>query len=73
MFPKARTTCTSCGAHYDIPATVEKQSVEICRACHPIYTGKAVKEARGGRVERFRKRQAAGKTSSVKASVAKKK
>lgn len=59
MFAKAKTTCSSCGAVYEIPATVEKQSVEICRSCHPIYTGKAVKEARGGRVERFRKRQAA--------------
>jgi len=30
--------------------------VEICRECHPVYTGKKQQEARGGRVERFRKR-----------------
>ena len=65
MFPKAKTTCTSCKAVYEIPSTIEKQSVEVCRMCHPVYTGKAVKEARGGRVERFRKRQAAEKKGAA--------
>ena len=79
MFQKAKTTCSSCKAVYEIPSTIEKQSVEVCRMCHPVYTGKAVKEARGGRVERFRKRQAAekkgtasAKTSSTKVAVKKK-
>lgn len=63
MFDKAVTTCQTCKAIYLIPATVEKMTVESCRACNPIYTGKKQTEARGGRVERFRKRMAAGKTN----------
>ena len=35
--------------------------MEICSKCHPVYTGKQRKEMKGGRVERFRKRMAAGK------------
>lgn len=62
MFPKAKTTCSNCGAVYLIPTTVATQSVETCRACHPVYTGKQQQEAKGGRVERFKKRAAAGKT-----------
>lgn len=61
MHAKAKTTCQTCGTVYLIPSTVPEQTVEICRNCHPIYTGKAQKDVRGGRVERFRKRMAAGK------------
>jgi large subunit ribosomal protein L31 len=61
VFKDAKTTCSTCGTVYLIPSTVKEQSVEVCRNCHPVYTGKANKEARGGRVERFRKRMAAGK------------
>ena len=62
MFPKAKTKCLSCNMVFEIPSTVEDQSVEVCRNCHPIYTGKQQKDLKGGRVERFRKRMAAGKT-----------
>ncbi|MBI1813117.1 50S ribosomal protein L31 [Candidatus Peregrinibacteria bacterium] len=61
MHEKAKTTCVSCGAVYLIPSTVKAQTVEVCRACHPIYTGKAQKDLKGGRVDRFRKRMAKGK------------
>lgn len=60
---KAKTTCSTCGAVFEIPSTTKEQSVESCRLCHPIYTGKQQKEAKGGRIERFRKRMAAGKTA----------
>jgi large subunit ribosomal protein L31 len=59
-FQEAKMTCSTCGTVYLIPSTVKEQTVEICRMCHPIYTGKAQKDVRGGRVERFRKRMAAG-------------
>ena len=61
VFKDAKTTCSTCGAIYKIPSTVKEQTVEVCRGCHPIYTGKQQKDAKGGRVERFRKRMAAGK------------
>lgn len=63
MFKDAKTTCSTCGAVYLIPSTVKEQTVEICRACHPVYTGKQQTERKGGRIERFRKRMAAGKKS----------
>lgn len=59
MHQKAKQTCLSCNAVFEIPSTVEDQTVESCRHCHPVYTGKEQKEAKGGRIERFRKRMAA--------------
>jgi len=61
MHPKAKTNCSTCGAVFEIPSVVAAQTVESCRLCHPVYTGKKQKEAKGGRIERFRKRMAAGK------------
>jgi len=61
MFQDAKATCTACGAVFQIPSTLKEVTVEICRMCHPVYTGKKQGEARGGRIERFRKRMAAGK------------
>ncbi len=61
VFANAKTTCATCGTVYLIPSTIKEQTVEVCRNCHPVYTGKAQKDVRGGRVERFRKRMAAGK------------
>jgi ribosomal protein L31 len=61
MHKDAKTTCTTCKTVFLIPSTVKEQQVEVCRMCHPIYTGKKQTEARGGRVERFRKIQAASK------------
>lgn len=61
MHKDATTKCTTCGAVFEIPSTLKSQEVEVCRMCHPVYTGKSQKEAKGGRVERFRKRMAASR------------
>lgn len=61
MFADAKTTCSNCKSVFMIPSIIKEQSVENCRMCHPIYTGKQATEVRGGRVERFRKIQAASK------------
>ena len=66
MFKDAKTTCSTCGTVYEIPSTVQTQSIEICRSCHPIYTGKAQKDLKGGRVDRFRQRMAKGKSLEKK-------
>tara|TARA_Y100000310_G_scaffold175693_2_gene175803 strand:- start:13449 stop:13670 length:222 start_codon:yes stop_codon:yes gene_type:complete len=58
---KAKITCSSCNEIYEIPTTVEEITVEKCRNCHPVYTGKEQQAATGGRVERFRKRMAKAK------------
>jgi len=62
----AKTTCSTCGAVFEIPSTSKELSVETCSLCHPVYTGKQRKEMKGGRVERFRKRMAAGKKKESK-------
>jgi large subunit ribosomal protein L31 len=61
VFGDAKATCSACGAVFKIPSTVKEITVETCRMCHPIYTGKKQTEVRGGRIERFRKRMAASK------------
>lgn len=38
-----------------------KIDVEICSACHPFFTGEEKTIDTAGRVERFKKRQAAAK------------
>lgn len=60
MYAESKTTCTTCGTVYLIPSTVKEQSVEACRTCHPIYTGKKQTTTRGGRIDRFKKRLEAG-------------
>lgn len=52
----AKTTCSNCQAVYLIPSTLKEQIIETCRNCHPIYTGKAQKDLRGGRVDRYKAR-----------------
>lgn len=56
---KATITCSTCNMVFEIPSTLEEGTVERCRMCHPVYTGKKQEEAKGGRVERFKKRMAA--------------
>jgi len=56
MHKDAKTTCSNCGTVYMIPSTVKEQTVETCRNCHPIYTGKQQTERRGGRIDRFKAR-----------------
>ena len=61
VFKDAQATCASCGAVFKIPSTVKEVAVEICRMCHPVYTGKKQTDAKGSRIERFRKRMASSK------------
>ncbi|TSC79144.1 MAG: large subunit ribosomal protein L31 [Candidatus Peregrinibacteria bacterium Gr01-1014_25] len=61
LHQKAKTTCMTCGAVFVIPSTVAEQTVETCRLCHPVYTGKKQTTTRGGRIERFKKRASAKK------------
>ena len=63
FFEKSETRC-SCGAIYHIPSTKEKIQIEICRACHPFYTGTDKVMDVAGRVERFKTR--AGKKVETK-------
>ena len=56
----------SCGNEFITRATKPELHVEICSECHPFYTGKQKLVDTGGRVERFRRRQA--KSASARSS-----
>ena len=48
----------ACGATFVTRSTKADIHVEICSECHPFYTGKQKFVDKGGRVDRFRQRQA---------------
>jgi large subunit ribosomal protein L31 len=54
-FEKAKITC-ACGNTFEVGSTKEKIDVEVCSACHPVYTGKE-REVKTGMVEKFKERQ----------------
>ena len=58
-YTTTRVQCTSCGTEFETRSTAgEAISVDICSNCHPFYTGKQRIVDTGGRVQRFRNRQA---------------
>ena len=56
-YVEAHVRCT-CGNEFTTRSTQEQINVEICSNCHPFYTGRQKLVDTGGRVERFRRRQA---------------
>jgi large subunit ribosomal protein L31 len=58
-YPQASVVC-ACGERFTVGSTMSKIDIEICSSCHPFFTGEEKILDRGGRVERFKKRQAAG-------------
>ncbi|HZS43025.1 MAG TPA: 50S ribosomal protein L31 [Candidatus Paceibacterota bacterium] len=69
-FPNATITC-ACGVVYTLGSTKEKMEVEICAACHPLYTGNEKVLDSAGRVERFKARQSGAKTKTDSKKTAK--
>jgi len=59
-YNEAKVTC-SCGEKFTVGSTMPEINVEICSSCHPFFTGEEKTIDTAGRVERFKKRQAAGK------------
>ncbi len=51
----------ACGSEFETRSTMKEIQVEICSACHPFFTGTQKIVDTEGRVERFKKRYAAGK------------
>ncbi|MGO9136666.1 MAG: 50S ribosomal protein L31 [Syntrophales bacterium] len=57
----AKTTITcACGNVIETQSTKKDIRVEICSQCHPFMTGKQKIMDTAGRVERFKKKYAAG-------------
>lgn len=67
-FADAKVTC-SCGAQFATGSTLQQIHVEICSACHPLYTGQQKFVDTAGRVEKFNQRvaQAEAKQAVAKA------
>lgn len=61
---KSKIVC-NCGATYEIAhTTLPEIRVEICGACHPVYTKKEKLVDTAGRIEKFKARmQVANDTS----------
>ena len=56
-YVEATVKC-SCGNTFTTRSTKDEIHSELCNECHPFYTGKQKLVDTGGRVERFRRRQA---------------
>ncbi|MDP7628264.1 MAG: 50S ribosomal protein L31 [SAR202 cluster bacterium] len=54
-YSEAKVTC-SCGVTYTTGATKPELRVEICKECHPFFTGEQRIVDTEGRVERFKRR-----------------
>ena len=52
-------TC-SCGARYQTRSTKSQVHLDICSACHPVFTGQQKLMDTAGRVEKFRRKYAKG-------------
>ena len=50
------TAHCACGATYEIGSTQQNIRVDICSACHPLFTGKQKLLDTAGRVEKFRRK-----------------
>lgn len=61
FYTDATVTC-ACGNTFKVGSTLKELNVEICSACHPFFTGEEKTIDTGGRVERFKRRQAKATT-----------
>jgi large subunit ribosomal protein L31 len=51
----------SCGNEFTTRSTLgEDLAIEVCSACHPLYTGKQKIVDSGGRVDKFRRKYGLG-------------
>jgi large subunit ribosomal protein L31 len=57
-YPEARVVC-NCGNAFTTGSTLPQIHVEICSACHPLFTGTQKLVDTAGRVDKFNQRLAA--------------
>ncbi len=61
----------ACGNEFQTRSTRELMKLDICSACHPLFTGKQKMLDREGRVDKFKKRFASTDGKTVVAKKAK--
>ena len=62
---QTKATC-ACGAVFFVGSTLPEIKMEICSRCHPFFSGNEKIMDTAGRVERFKKRQAATTAKKAK-------
>lgn len=63
-YDEISVTC-ACGNVFQTRSTMgEDLAIEICSECHPFFTGKQKLVDTAGRVDRFNRRYARGKTEA---------
>jgi large subunit ribosomal protein L31 len=71
-FPEARVHC-ACGNTFTTGSTLKEIAVEICSACHPLFTGQQKFVDAAGRVDKFNQRVAAATRKKAEADERKRK
>ena len=65
--PEARVHC-ACGSTFTTGSTMKDIAVEICSACHPLFTGQQKLIDTAGRVDRFNQRALAAEQKKKEAA-----
>ncbi len=66
-YPEARVHC-ACGNSFVTGSTLKEINVEICSACHPLFTGQQKFVDTAGRVDKFNQRMAAAQRKKSEAA-----
>ena len=66
-YPEARVHC-ACGSVFTTGSTMKEIGVEICSACHPLFTGQQKFIDTAGRVDKFNQRLAAAEQKKSEAA-----
>ena len=53
---KECTVTCACGATFTTKSNKEVLNIEVCKVCHPFYTGKQGKAKKTGTVEKFNRK-----------------
>ena len=71
-YPDARVHC-ACGSTFTTGSTLKEIAVELCSACHPLFTGQQKFVDTAGRVDKFNQRVAAANKKKAEADERKRK
>jgi len=70
-YPDAKVIC-ACGHTFTIGSTKQELHVEVCSACHPLFTGQMRYVDTMGRVEKFMAKRKLATAKAVTAKTRKK-
>lgn len=71
-YPEAHVSC-ACGHTFTTGSTSKSIHVEICSACHPLFTGQQKFIDTAGRVDKFNQRMLAAEQKKAEADERKRK